>query len=363
MVTITARDNWTKEEYLEAIAAAECGNDYLSWDYIENADGTEVWTFEYHCSELHSPPLADDGLPGGRPWNSSAESSSACSSPVSCSLSAVPCRTADPGDDTSDRIVTRTRAGSQRLSHRTTPLVAMMDDPDQGTYTFTGAQLKEQRRQWMDEGRRSALAEQALIEHLPPRPPFKVRATGLRHHAAGHCTVLDVRASYRQSTTPTLIDIEVNAQPAKDGGWDYAGFVALSDYKPSSARESTSTQSSSKSSRDASTCHTAACPRGWTGERFYLERVAGAPQSKAWYLIGGSAFQHGNGWLDRGEMDDPTAAFLLAWNQQCEKELVGVDIATVRAGGKATKEWPNKEDQAWWFAPRPDHGGPVCLLA
>ena len=50
VVTITARDNWTKEEYLETIAAAECGNDYLSWDYIENADGTEVWTFEYHCS-------------------------------------------------------------------------------------------------------------------------------------------------------------------------------------------------------------------------------------------------------------------------------------------------------------------------
>lgn len=43
----------------------------------------------------------------------------------------------------------------------------MMDDPNQGAYTFTGAQLKEQRRQWMDEGRRSALAEQALIEKAP----------------------------------------------------------------------------------------------------------------------------------------------------------------------------------------------------
>lgn len=92
------------------------------------------------------------------------------------------------------------------------------------------------------------------------------------------------------------------------------------------------------------------------GERFYLERVAGAPQSKAWYLIGGSAFHTATEWLDRGEMGDPTAAFLLAWNQQCEKELVGVDIATVRAGGKATKEWPNKEDQAWWL-----HHGPIMV--
>ena len=92
------------------------------------------------------------------------------------------------------------------------------------------------------------------------------------------------------------------------------------------------------------------------GERFYLERVAGAPQSKAWYLIGGSAFHTATEWLDRGEMGDPTAAFLLAWNQQCGKELVGVDIATVRAGGKATKEWPNKEDQAWWL-----HHGPIMV--
>ena len=112
----------------------------------------------------------------------------------------------------------------------------MMDDPDQGTYTFTGAQLKEQRRQWMDEGRRSALAEQALIEdsvQIPPCP-FKVGDYVVNRHHAPHCDVLDVRR-----VTDTYYDtdfeywqLSFNAQPAKDGYYAPA-FVALSDYKPS----------------------------------------------------------------------------------------------------------------------------------
>lgn len=97
----------------------------------------------------------------------------------------------------------------------------MMDDPNQGTYTFTGAQLKEQRRQWMDEGRRSALAEQALIEVLPPRPPF---SPGDRTQWKR----LGMYGSRHVRTVQSCIQADRHWKVFyTDGGWDYASSLEL----------------------------------------------------------------------------------------------------------------------------------------
>lgn len=111
----------------------------------------------------------------------------------------------------------------------------MMDDPDQGTYTFTGAQLKEQRRQWMYEGRRSALAEQALIEDSVQVPPCPVNVGDyvINRSSASHCDVLDVRRvtdTYYNTETGDW-QLSFGNRTAKDGYYAPA-FVALSDYRP-----------------------------------------------------------------------------------------------------------------------------------
>lgn len=86
------------------------------------------------------------------------------------------------------------------------------------------------------------------------------------------------------------------------------------------------------------------------GERFRLERVVGVPQTKAWYLIGGSAFHTATEWLDTGENTNPIDAWAKAWEQHYRQDIIdaGIDPATVRAGGRASKQWPNKEDSTWW---------------
>lgn len=90
------------------------------------------------------------------------------------------------------------------------------------------------------------------------------------------------------------------------------------------------------------------------GERFRLERVVQVPQEPAWWFIGGTAFHTASEYLDRHEFGDCDAAWQQAWNLACEKDLDGIDLATVRAGGRATKEWPNRENEDWWNAKGPE---------
>jgi len=110
----------------------------------------------------------------------------------------------------------------------------MMDDPDQGTYTFTGAQLKEQRRRWMDEGRRSALAEQALIEdsvQIPPCP-FKIgdrtRYEVPEEDSHGHVD--------RHERTVQRCDYDGNVKSWRvyyeGGGWDWSNGLEIDPTAP-----------------------------------------------------------------------------------------------------------------------------------
>lgn len=87
------------------------------------------------------------------------------------------------------------------------------------------------------------------------------------------------------------------------------------------------------------------------GERYRLEKVVGVKQGQAWYLLGGSAVHKATEMLDTQVTDNPDEAWRTAWDEQ----LATVDNeAKVRAGGRASKAWPNKEDRSWWEANGPD---------
>lgn len=92
------------------------------------------------------------------------------------------------------------------------------------------------------------------------------------------------------------------------------------------------------------------------GERFRLERVARVPQEPAWWFIGGTAFHAASEWIDRKEWTDPDAAWAAAFGKLVEdvKITVDGDLSKVRAGGRASKEWPNRENEDWWNAKGPE---------
>lgn len=86
------------------------------------------------------------------------------------------------------------------------------------------------------------------------------------------------------------------------------------------------------------------------GERWKLEKVVGLKGEDAWYLFGGSAVHEATEAIDKGEETDAIVAFNKAWARQIANIE---DIDKVRAGGRATKEYPNKEDATWWTANGP----------
>lgn len=86
------------------------------------------------------------------------------------------------------------------------------------------------------------------------------------------------------------------------------------------------------------------------GERYRLQKVVGVVEQKAWYLLGGSAVHEATELIDKGEQDDAQIAWEICW----AKQVATIDDpSTVRAGGRATKENPNKEDAVWWNANGP----------
>lgn len=87
------------------------------------------------------------------------------------------------------------------------------------------------------------------------------------------------------------------------------------------------------------------------GERYRLEKIVGVERQDAWYLLGGSAVHSATEMLDKGEQTDPQIAWEIAWASQVATVK---DPSTVRAGGRATKEYPNKEDSRWWAVHGPD---------
>ena len=94
------------------------------------------------------------------------------------------------------------------------------------------------------------------------------------------------------------------------------------------------------------------------GERFRLERVLDAPQSPAWWFIGGDAVHKATEDCDLDGItseEDARTYWDTIWQTSIAKLYDdGVDLNTVKAGGRKTNEWPNKENQQWWEANGPD---------
>jgi len=86
------------------------------------------------------------------------------------------------------------------------------------------------------------------------------------------------------------------------------------------------------------------------GKRYELERIYNAPQSPAWYFLGGDAVHSATEALDKGEQESVEQAWTDAWMNALDTLEPGEEP---RAGGRKSAAWPNKEDRAWW-----EHHGP-----
>lgn len=90
------------------------------------------------------------------------------------------------------------------------------------------------------------------------------------------------------------------------------------------------------------------------GERFRLEKVLDAPQSPAWWFISGSAIHEASEALDLGQETDPAEAFLSRFHKAVEATLdEGWEFEQIRAGGRVSNLWPNKENFDFWVAEGP----------
>lgn len=91
---------------------------------------------------------------------------------------------------------------------------------------------------------------------------------------------------------------------------------------------------------------------GW---RYYLERVAKIPESPAWYFIGGSAVHSATEAFDRGATETAEGLFMEAFERELAERKANSDVPEELwlAGGKPTKEWPERHNRAWWLAKGP----------
>lgn len=90
------------------------------------------------------------------------------------------------------------------------------------------------------------------------------------------------------------------------------------------------------------------------GERFRLERVLDAPQSPAWWFIAGGVIHEATEALDLGIETDPTEAYLSRFHKAVEATLdEGWELEQIRAGGRPSKEYPDKENFNFWLAEGP----------
>ena len=88
-------------------------------------------------------------------------------------------------------------------------------------------------------------------------------------------------------------------------------------------------------------------------ERFRLERIANAPQSPAWYFIAGDVIHKSTEAADLDDVNDPMVGkeiFRLLWADALEQVE---DVHAVRTGGRATREFPGRENHLFWEAKGP----------
>lgn len=89
------------------------------------------------------------------------------------------------------------------------------------------------------------------------------------------------------------------------------------------------------------------------GEKYRLTRILKVQEEQAWWLYGGTAFHTATEWWDMGDAHAIPEIWQAAWEKATEE----IDrTKPIRAGGRATKAFPDKENEAWWM----EHG-PLML--
>lgn len=103
------------------------------------------------------------------------------------------------------------------------------------------------------------------------------------------------------------------------------------------------------------------------GMKWLLQRGMRVPQVPAWALIAGSAVhavteEYDRQLLDGQDMHDEhlREAFALDFESRIrrEEDLYAVHRSAFGVSGRASKDWPDKETEAWW-----KHHGPLHVLA
>ena len=101
------------------------------------------------------------------------------------------------------------------------------------------------------------------------------------------------------------------------------------------------------------------------GQRYYLTRVEKVPEEPAWWFVGGNAVHTATERIDKEFMDaeggwiqdrSNTNFFSDAFDKHIAEtlELSGVATELWRAGGRASKAWPLKENYDWWIQNGPE---------
>lgn len=94
-------------------------------------------------------------------------------------------------------------------------------------------------------------------------------------------------------------------------------------------------------------------------EQYWLGRVEKRPQRPGWGAVGGKAVHAATEAIDLGRHDpaDPAGAFAqaLAEGVREEEKLSGFEASQFHVGGRASKDWPQKETRAWWEHHGPQH--------
>lgn len=93
------------------------------------------------------------------------------------------------------------------------------------------------------------------------------------------------------------------------------------------------------------------------GHKYYLSRVVNVEETPAWWFIGGNAVHTATENFDRmfpnevpaGQPDTNFFFDALVEEAAWAEFDSGVDPSEFRAGGRVSKQYPNKEDSVWWL--------------
>lgn len=95
------------------------------------------------------------------------------------------------------------------------------------------------------------------------------------------------------------------------------------------------------------------------GEQWRLQRGLGLPENPSWAAVGGTAVHEGTEVIDAADLqpDNVRDIFNACFDRAIEAELKRYEgkftKADFRASGRASKQWPDKEDEKWWRANGP----------